>query len=148
MPGIVIIRLHHARRLALGLGSSTVMGGRSAETSRPATAAARLLFDAAGGSFNAAPVLMSKLRPMLAFMGWSHIGALCRARGSSCWIDGRFIALRYFAGGSLSIGSSSKNFQVLAPSSFRTLTEATNWGSKLPKWTPCRAPGFGSSGSQ
>ena len=40
------------------------------------------------------------------------------------------------------------NFQVSAPSKWRTRTEAIKRGSKLPSLTPCLAPGVGFSGSQ
>lgn len=43
---------------------------------------------------------------------------------------------------------SSMNFHVFAPSSRRTRTEAMSSGSKFPRFTPCFAPGAGSSGSQ
>ena len=42
----------------------------------------------------------------------------------------------------------SRNFQVSAPSKWRTLTAAIRRGSKLPRLTPCFAPGVRLSGSQ
>ena len=40
------------------------------------------------------------------------------------------------------------NFHVSAPSNRRTRTDAMSSGSKLPRFTPCLAPGVASSGSQ
>jgi hypothetical protein len=43
---------------------------------------------------------------------------------------------------------SSRNCHVLAPSKRRTRTEAMSSGSKLPRFTPCLAPGSAVKGSQ
>src|SRR5690348_6523898 len=42
----------------------------------------------------------------------------------------------------------SRNFQVSAPSKCRMTTESRSAGSKFRRFTPWRAPGVGSSGSQ
>lgn len=50
--------------------------------------------------------------------------------------------------GGTEAGAQSTNVQVSAPSKRLTTTDSNSFGSKLRRFTPCRAPGFESSGSQ
>jgi hypothetical protein len=59
------------------------------------------------------------------------------------------LALRLNEGlGGTEAATQSMNFHVSAPSKRLTGTDSSNCGSKLRRFTPCRAPGCESSGSQ
>ena len=50
--------------------------------------------------------------------------------------------------GGTGTGAQSMNVQVSAPSKRLTTTDSSSLGSKLRRFTPCRAPSFESIGSQ